>query len=96
MKGAKIKESFMTQDRISLFQTCMNNAGRNFEGKKVTVQKMFDFAAGFYKLAIKEIENIGELSLDQVKHTIVMPTKKIESKSKLQAIMKKIKKQKKR
>ena len=60
--GKKLKNIVSLDTRISLFQTAMNNAGRNFSGKKVDVKKMATYAADFYKLCIKEIEQVGGLA----------------------------------
>jgi hypothetical protein len=59
----KLKNLITPETRISLYQTAMNNSGRNFEGKRVAFKKMADFTSQIYRLAIKEIENIGELSI---------------------------------
>jgi hypothetical protein len=92
----KLKNLIMPETRISLFQTAMNNSGRNFEGKRVTAKKMADFTTDIYKLAIKEIENIGELSIRQIASTIkTEPTKKKENNTTAKNLMKKIKKGKK-
>jgi len=88
MSKPKIKELIAPEHRISLFQTSMNNAGRNFEGKKVSVSKMADFASSFYKLAIREIENLGELSVKQMVGTVKKDeTKKVASKADLKKLI---------
>lgn len=76
----KIKEVLTISDRISLFQTAMNNAGRNFEGKRVPVKKMSDFATNFYKLAIKEIGEIGKMEVKEIAK-IVAPNEKAKKES---------------
>ncbi len=76
----KIKEVLGVDQRISLFQTAMNNAGRNFEGKKVNVKVMAKFAEEFYKLAIKEIEEIGKMSTNDLKSIAEMKLTKKEKK----------------
>lgn len=87
----KIKESITLEERISLFQTCMNNSGRNFEGKRVKAKKMADYAMNLYKLSIKEIENIGELSFRQMVNTIKQePVLKVKKNSEIKGLMKKI------
>jgi len=92
----KLKNLIMPETRISLYQTAMNNSGRNFEGKRVTAKKMAEFTTDIYKLAIKEIENIGELSIRQIASTIkVEPTKKQNGKLTVKNLMAKIKKGKK-
>lgn len=92
----KLKNLIMPETRISLYQTAMNNSGRNFEGKRVPAKKMADFTTEIYKLAIKEIENIGELSIKQIENTIkAEPTKKQNGKSTVKSLMAKIKKGKK-
>jgi hypothetical protein len=92
----KLKNLITPETRISLFQTAMNNSGRNFEGKRVTAKKMAEFTTDIYKLAIKEIENIGELSIRQIASTIrVAPTKKQNGKSTVANLMNKIKRGKK-
>lgn len=91
--GKKFKNLIPPETRISLYQTAMNNAGRNFEGKKASVQKMADFASAFYKLAIKEIENIGELNIKQIEKTLgKFPVKKVVKKTSLKHLMEKAKK----
>jgi len=92
----KLKNLVTPEIRISLYQTAMNNSGRNFEGKRVTAQKMANFTSEIYKMAIKEIENIGELSIRQIKDTL-KPTP-IQKKGKItnvKKLMQKIKKGKK-
>lgn len=92
----KLKNLITPETRISLYQTAMNNSGRNFEGKRVTAKKMADFTTDIYKLAIKEIENIGELSIKQIGETIKSePTKKNSKSVDVKNLMKKIKKGKK-
>ena len=92
----KLKNLVTPELRISLYQTAMNNSGRNFEGKRVTAKKMGDFTTDIYKLAIKEIENIGELSIRQIESTIkIEPTKKKNKTADVKSLMKKIKKGKK-
>jgi len=71
----KIKELITLDTRISLFQTAMNNAGRNFNGKKVPVKKMAEFATDFYKVAIKEIGNIGKMEMTYIEK-ITLPKEK--------------------
>lgn len=94
IKGQKKLKNLVTPElRISLYQTAMNNSGRNFEGKRVTAKKMGDFTTDIYKLAIKEIENIGELSIRQIESTIkTEPAKKKNKISDIKNLMKKIKK----
>ncbi len=92
----KLKNKIMLETRISLYQTAMNNSGRNFEGKKVTAKAMSVFTSEIYKIAVKEIENIGELSIKQIENTIkAEPTKKQNGKSTVKSLMNKIKKGKK-
>ena len=92
----KLKNLVTLETRISLFQTAMNNSGRNFQGKKVTAKKMADFTTDIYKLAVKEIENIGELSIKQIVGTIkAEPTQKKARKTEVKSLMTKIKKGKK-
>jgi hypothetical protein len=92
----KLKNLVTPETRISLYQTAMNNSGRNFEGKRVTAKKMGDFTTDIYKLAIKEIENIGELSIKQIESTLKPePTTKKNGKSVVKGLMSKIKKGKK-
>jgi len=92
----KLKNLVTLETRISLFQTAMNNSGRNFHGKKVTAKKMADFTTDIYKLAVKEIENIGELSIKQIVGTIkAEPTQKKTKQSDVKKLMSKIKKGKK-
>jgi len=92
----KLKNLVTLETRISLFQTAMNNSGRNFQGKKVTAKKMADFTTDIYKLAVKEIENIGELSIKQIVGTIkAEPTQKKTKQSDVKKLMSKIKKGKK-
>lgn len=89
----KLKNLVTPELRISLYQTAMNNSGRNFEGKRVTAKKMGDFTTEIYKLAVKEIENIGELSIKQIESTIkAEPTQKKGKKSDIKNLMRKIKK----
>ena len=88
----KLKNLITPETRISLFQTAMNNSGRNFEGKRVTARKMADFTSEIYKTAIKEIENIGELSIRQIESTIkIEPTKKKAKNTDIRKLMSKIK-----
>jgi hypothetical protein len=92
LKNIRIGDWITIETRISLFQTCMNNSGRNFEGKRVKVKRMADFAIELYKLGIKEIENIGELNVLQIAKTFKKdPIKKVEKKSAMEKLMKKIK-----
>jgi len=91
--GKKLKNLITPEMRISLFQTAMNNSGRNFEGKRVTAKQMANFTSEIYKLAINEIENIGELSIRQIKSTIkIEPTRKQNRKVVVKNLMDKIKK----
>ncbi len=91
-KSYKIKEMIPVETRISLYQTAMNNSGRNFEGKRVKVKKMADFGSALYKLAIKEIEGIGQLSLKQIEQTFKKaPVKKRTKKASVKKLMNKIK-----
>ena len=91
--GRKLKNIVSLDTRISLYQTAMNNSGRNFAGKKVSVQKMSAFASAFYKLCVKNIENIGELNIQQIEKTLGKPSvKKTIKKSKFKQLMKKGKK----
>jgi len=89
----KLKNLITPETRISLFQTAMNNSGRNFEGKRVLPKKMAAYTSEIYKLAIKEIENIGELSIKQIGHTISLApiTKKTKSVD-IKTLMNKVKK----
>lgn len=89
----KLKNLITPEIRISLFQTAMNNSGRNFEGKRVTAKKMTDFTSEIYKVAVREIENIGELSIRQIGSTLVPePTHKKTLKADVKRLMDKIKK----
>jgi len=91
--GKKLKDMILIETRISLYQTAMNNAGRNFAGKKASVRKMSAFASAFYKLSVKDIEGIGELSVRQIEKTLgKVPVKKVVKKSTLKKLMKKVKK----
>ena len=88
----KLKNLITLETRISLFQTAMNNSGRNFEGKRVPAKKMANYTTEIYKLAIKEIENIGELSIRQIETTIkVEPTQKRNKTKDIKSLMHKIK-----
>ena len=90
--GKKLKNLVSLETRISLYQTAMNNAGRNFNGKKADVRKAATWAADFYKLAVKEIENIGELNIQQIEKTLGKPPiKVILSKKTLTTLMSKAK-----
>ena len=92
----KFKNLVMPETRISLYQTAMNNSGRNFEGKRVTAKMMADFTSEIYKIAVKEIENIGELSIRQIESTIkITPIKKQNGNLTVKGLMKKIKRGKK-
>lgn len=92
----KLKNLITPEIRISLYQTAMNNSGRNFEGKRTSAKTMANYTSEIYKLAIKEIENIGELSIRQIESTIkVEPTKKNSKSKDVKALMSKIKKGKK-
>jgi len=92
----KLKNLVTPETRISLYQTAMNNSGRNFEGKRVTAKKMADFTTKIYKLAIKEIENIGELSIKQIGDTLKKdPIRKNGTNTQAKNLMNKIKKGKK-
>jgi len=89
----KLKNLITPETRISLYQTAMNNSGRNFEGKRVMARKMADFTSEIYKTAIKEIENIGELSIKQIASTIkTVPTQKKSKGTTVKDLMSKIKK----
>jgi len=91
----KLKNLVTPEMRISLYQTAMNNSGRNFEGKKTTPKKMVDFTSKIYRVAIREIENIGELSLKQIENTIKPePVKKATKNSNIKKLMGKIKRRK--
>lgn len=92
----KLKNLVTPEMRISLYQTSMNNSGRNFEGKRVVPKKMAEFTSAIYRIAIKEIGNIGELSIKQIEKTIkIEPTKKKTKNVEIKNLMKKIKKGKK-
>lgn len=92
----KLKNLVTPELRISLYQTAMNNSGRNFEGKRVTAKVMGVFTSDIYKLAVKEIENIGELSIKQIENTIkAEPTKKNGKNKDVKNLMNRIKKGKK-
>jgi len=89
----KLKNLITPEIRISLYQTAMNNSGRNFEGKRVTPKKMAAYTSEIYKLAIKEIENIGELNIKQIEKTIKPGiTQKKTKKLDIKNLMVKIKK----
>ena len=89
----KLKNLITPETRISLYQTAMNNSGRNFEGKRVPAKRMAGYTSEIYRLAIKEIENIGELSIKQIESTIkVGPTQKQNKKADLKKLMGRIKK----
>ena len=93
VKKARIKDLIPMETRISLFQTSMNNAGRNYEGKRTTVKKMAEFATEFYRLAIKEIEMIGALSVQQIQKSFLKASpEKITKKNDVKKLMKKIQK----
>jgi len=93
----KIKDLIGVETRISLYQTAMNNAGRNFTSKRVSVKKMADFAQAFYKAAIKEIEGIGQLNLKQLVRTFKKePVKKKAKRSSVKKLMNRIKNGKKK
>lgn len=93
VKKARIKDLIPMETRISLFQTSMNNAGRNYEGKRTTVKKMAEFATEFYRLAIKEIEMIGALSIQQIQKSFLKASpEKITKKNDVKKLMKKIQK----
>jgi len=93
----KLRELITPEIRISLYQTAMNNSGRNFAGKRVKAKKMAEYTSDIYKSAIKEIENIGELSIRQISNTIkVEPTEKKTKKTDIKKLMNKIKNGKKR
>lgn len=95
-KQVKLKDIITPETRISLYQTAMNNSGRNFQGKRVTADKMAEFTSNIYKIAVKEIENIGELSIKQITKTLIpVTTKKKNNKKDIKKLMKKIKKGKK-
>lgn len=81
-KPTKIRQLITVENRISLYQTAMNNSGRNFAGKSVKVKKMVVFASDLYKAAIKEIESIGSLSVAQMGLQMEMAFKKKTSKKK--------------
>lgn len=88
----KLKNLITPEMRISLFQTAMNNSGRNFEGKRVTAKNMATFTSEIYKMAVKEIENIGELSIRQIENTIkIEPINKKSKKTDVKNLMNKIK-----
>lgn len=94
-KAGKLKDLIPLETRISLYQTSMNNSGRNFEGKKVPVKKMAGFSLELYKIAIKDIGDIGRLSESQMKRLVKKePVVKKVSKNDLNKIMKKIRKKK--
>ena len=93
VKKARVKDLIPMETRISLFQTSMNNAGRNYEGKRTTVKKMAEFATEFYRLAIKEIEMIGALSIQQIQKSFLKASpEKITKKNDVKKLMKKIQK----
>ncbi len=90
-KRSRIRELISIDTRISLFQTSMNCAGRNFLGKRVKVDKMAKFASAFYRLSIKEIEGIGKLSIKQIEATFKKePVKKKTAKASTRKLMNKI------
>lgn len=66
----KVKDVIPLETRISLFQTAMNNAGRNFEGKRVPVKRMAAFATDFYQLAITEVGQIGKIGIAQLEKMV--------------------------
>lgn len=91
-RPGKIRNLIAVDTRISLFQTAMNNSGRNFEGKRVTVKKMADFSSELYKFAIKEIETIGQLNIKQIERTFKkVPIIKKTKKGTVKKLMNKIK-----
>ena len=94
----KIKNIITIEDRISLFQTSMNNVGRNYNGRRVDVNKMAKFAANLYALAIKEISNIGKVEIEQLERMVVKSekTKKKLNMKDIKKLMKKVKKNKRR
>jgi len=92
MTRKKIREIITVDARISLYQTAMNNAARNFTGKKVSVKKMSEFATELYKLSIKEIGKIGELNPQQIEMTIKKPpVKKVVKSKDLKQLMRRAK-----
>jgi len=95
IKSKKLKDIITLENRISLFQTAMNNSGRNFEGKQVPVEKMAKFASDYYGLAIKVIGTIGKLELEQLEKILKEErTKKIEKRKEAMRLINKIKKTK--
>lgn len=91
-KSYKIKELIGAETRISLYQTAMNNSGRNFEGKRVKAKKMAGFTSELYKLSLKEIENIGQLSIKQMEQTFKKePVKKKSKRASVKKLMDEIK-----
>ena len=92
----KIKDIITIQDRISLFQTSMNNAGRNFQGKQVSIKKMADFAAGYYRLAIRQIDEMGKITLNQLSkiHAPKEETKKVVKRNDMKRLLETVAKRK--
>lgn len=91
-KSRKIRESLLVETRISLYQTAMNNTGRNFQGKKIAAKKMAEFSTELYKLALKDIESIGQLNIKQIEKIIKQPpVKKKTKKASVKNLMNKIK-----
>lgn len=64
---AKIKNIITLQDRISLFQTCTNTAGSNFQGQSVKVEDMAKYAKDLYELSIKTIGEIGNVEVEKLR-----------------------------
>ncbi|MCL4399778.1 hypothetical protein M1506_00685 [Patescibacteria group bacterium] len=87
----KIKEILSVDTRISIFQTAMNNAGRNFEGKDISVEKMAKFAVDFYQIAISEIKKIGELEIEKLKQISEVESKGYAAKLKATKNLKQLK-----
>jgi hypothetical protein len=90
---AKIKQVITPENRISMFQTAMNNAGRNFQGKRIPVSKMAEFATQFYKIAIAEISEIGKMELTTLEKILtVKKVSRVAKKADLKRLMHRVKK----
>ena len=91
---SRIKEWITLETRVSLFQTAMNNAGRNFTGKRVPVKRMADFAGKFYELAMKQVDRMGEISIEQLQKMYKKKPRKRKASEKkdMKEMMNKIKK----
>jgi hypothetical protein len=74
----KIKQLLTVDQRVSMFQTAMNNAGRNFEGKKVKSERIAVFAADLYRAALKDIHTVGNVGVEELKAIAAKPRKVVK------------------